>query len=96
MVRPISSTKTYTATIWVRATATVQVDLNVDLLTSTGNYVDSANGPTVTLAANTWTQLSITGIKVTSSEVLAAIEPDFSKATKGTVIYWDNMSVTSP
>jgi N-acetylneuraminic acid mutarotase len=93
---PITSTKTYTATIWVRATAAVQVDLNVDLLTSTGNYIDSTNGPTVTLIANTWTQLTITGIKVTSSEVLAGMEPNFAKATKGTIIYWDDMSLTTP
>ena len=93
---PITSAKTYTATIWVRATATVQVDLNVDLLTSNGNYINSADGPTVTLAANTWTQLTITSIKVTSSEVLAGMEPNFAKATKGTIIYWDDMSLTTP
>ena len=93
---PITSTKTYTASIWVRATATAQVDLNVDLLTSKGNYVNSVNGPTVTLAANAWTQLSITGIKVTSGEVLAGMEPNFAKATKGSTIYWDDMSLTTP
>ncbi len=93
---PITSSKTYTASIWVRATATVQVDLNVDLLTSKGNYVNSVNGPTVTLAANTWTQLTLTGIKVTSSEVLAGMEPNFAKDSKGTIIYWDDMSLTSP
>jgi hypothetical protein len=38
----------------------------------------------------------MTGIKVTSTEVLGGMEPDFSKATKGTVIYWDDMSLTSP
>src|ERR1019366_6364042 len=77
-------------------TATVQVDLSVDLLTSNGNYINSADGPTVTLAANTWTQLTITSIKVTSSEVLAGMEPNFAKATKGTIIYWDDMSLTTP
>ena len=93
---PISSIKTYTASIWVRSSAAVTVDLNLDLLTSTGSYVNSANGPNVALVANTWTELSMTGIKVTSTEVLGGMEPDFSQATKGTVIYWDDMSLTSP
>jgi hypothetical protein len=93
---PISSTKTYTASIWVRSSAAVTVDLNLDLLTASGSYVNSAGGPNVVLVANTWTELSITGIKVTSSEALAGMEPNFSKATKGSLIYWDNMSLTSP
>ena len=94
LVRPISSSETYTATVWVLATATTQVDLNVDLLKSSGGYVNSANGSTVTLAANTWTPLTITGIKPTSTEVLAGMEPNFSKAAKGTIIYWDDMGLT--
>jgi len=93
---PISSGTSYTASIWVRATATVKVDLNVDLLKSGGNYVDSANGPTVTLTAGTWTQLTIKGIKPAAGEVDAGMEPNFSSATKGTIIYWDDMSLTSP
>ena len=93
---PISSSTTYTASIWVRATATAKVDLNVDLLDSGGNYVDSANGPTVTLTAGSWTQLTIKGIKPAAGEVDAAMEPNFSSATKGTIIYWDDMSLTSP
>jgi hypothetical protein len=93
---PISSAKTYTASIWVRATAAVKVDLNVDLLDSGGNYIDSASGPTVTLAAGTWTQLTIKGIKPAAGEVNAGMEPNFTSATKGTIIYWDDMSLTSP
>ena len=93
---PIMSPNTYTASIWVYATAAVKVDLNLDLLTTNGSYVNSANGSTVTLAAGTWTELEITGIKPTSSETNAAMEPNFSKATKGTVIYWDDLSLTSP
>jgi hypothetical protein len=93
---PITSAKTYTATIWVRATAAVTVDLNVDLLDSGGNYLDSPVGPTVSLAANTWTQLTITGIRPASGEVYAGMEPNFSGATKGVVIYWDDMGLSSP
>ena len=63
---PVSSAKTYTATIWVLATTTIKVNLNVDLLNSAGRDLDAANGPTVTLAANTWTKLTVTGIKPTS------------------------------
>jgi hypothetical protein len=92
---PISSASTYSASIWVRASAAVKVDIGVDLLTASGAYVDTDNGPSVTLAANTWTQLTLTGIKPASGEVYAGMEPDFSKATKGTVIYWDDMSLTA-
>ena len=92
---PVSSADTYSAYIWVRATAAVKVNIGVDLLTSSGSYVDTANGPWVTLVPNTWTELPLTGIKPTASELYAGMEPDFSKATKGTVIYWDNMSLTS-
>jgi hypothetical protein len=80
----------------VRSTATVKVNLNLDLLDSSGNYVDSASGPTVTLAADTWTYLTVTGIKPAAGEVYAGMEPNFRAATSGTVIYWDDMSLTSP
>ena len=93
---PVSSSKTYTAGIWVRPTATVKVNLSLDLLASDGSYVDSATGPNVTLAAGTWTHLTVTGIKPTASEVYGGMEPDFLKGTKRTVIYWDDMSLTSP
>ena len=79
----------------MRASGAVRVDLSLDLLSASGTYVDSASGPTVSLAANVWTQLTITGIVPSSKEVNAGMEPNFSKATKGTIIYWDDMSVTS-
>jgi hypothetical protein len=69
--------------------------MGVDLLTSNGTYVDTASGPWVTLAANTWTELTVSGIKPTSTEVYAAMEPDFQKAVKGTIIYWDDMALTA-
>ena len=89
----ISSADTYTATIWVYATAAVKVNLSLDLLTSSGSYVDSATGPNVTLTPGTWTKLTVTGIRPTSGEVYGGMEPDFLKGTKGTVIYWDDMSL---
>ena len=92
---PISSAYTYSAAIWARATAAVRVDIGVDLLTSNGTYVDTVSGPWVTLAANTWTELTVSGIKPTSTEVYAGMEPDSQKAVKGTVIYWDDMDLTS-
>jgi hypothetical protein len=91
---PISSAKTYTASIWVRATAAARVDIGLDLLTSSGSYVDTDSGPWVTLTPGTWTELTVGGIKPSASEVYAGMEPDFSKAAGGTVIYWDNMSLT--
>jgi Tol biopolymer transport system component len=93
---PISPAHSYTVGIWVRSSATVRVNLNLDLLDSSGNYVGSASGATVTLAAGTWTHLTITGIKPAAGEVYAGIEPNFSRAASGTVIYWDDMSLTSP
>ena len=35
------------------------------------------------------------GSNLRASEAYAGMEPDFSKAAKGTLIYWDNMSLTS-
>ena len=90
---PISSASTYSAGIWVRATAAVKVNIGVDLLTSSYGYVDSDSGPWVTLVPNTWTYLTVSGINPTSSEVYLGMEPDFESATKGTVIYWDDMSL---
>jgi sugar lactone lactonase YvrE len=92
---PISSAHTYSSAIWVRATAAVKVDIGVDLLTSSGSYVDTVSGAWVTLGPNTWTELTVSGITPSSGEVYAGMEPDFSKATKGTVIYWDDMSLIS-
>jgi hypothetical protein len=91
----VSSAGTYSAAIWVRATAAVSIDMGVDLLTSNGTYVGTSSGPSVTLVANTWTELTVSGIKPSATEVYAGMEPDFSKATKGTVIYWDDMDLIS-
>ena len=66
------------------------------MLDASGAYVDSASGPWVTLAANTWTQLTVTGVAPTSAEPLGVLEPDFSNGASGTVIYWDDMSITTP
>jgi hypothetical protein len=74
----------------------VKVNLSLDLLDSSGNYVDSDTGPNVTLTAGTWTHLTLTGIKPASGEVYGGMEPDFLSGTKGTVIYWDDMTLTSP
>jgi Tol biopolymer transport system component len=93
---PVSPAGSYTAGIWVRSTATLRVDLGLDLLDSRGNYVNTASGPTVTLAAGTWTHLTITGIRPAAGEVYAGMGPNFSRAASGTVIYWDDMSLTSP
>jgi N-acetylneuraminic acid mutarotase len=93
---PISSSKTYTAGVWVRSTATVKVNLSLDLLDSGFNYVDADTGPNVTLVANTWTHLTVTGIKPASGEVYGGMEPDFLSGARGTIIYWDDMTLTSP
>jgi N-acetylneuraminic acid mutarotase len=93
---PISPATTYQASIWVRANKTVKVDLNIDLLSTAGNYVSNASGPRVTLSANTWTQLTLTGIKPVLGEAYAAMQTHFAKAAAGTVIYWDDMSLTGP
>jgi len=91
----VSSSKSYTASIWVYSTAKVTVVLNVNLLSATGDYVDSANGPNVTLTPNTWTKLTATGIKAASGELYAGMEPNLENATKGTVMTWDDMSLTT-
>jgi hypothetical protein len=93
---PISPATTYKASIWVRADKTVAVDLNMNLLNATGDHDTTVSSTKTTLAANTWTQLTLTSIKPAPGEAYAAIEPHFTKATTGTVIYWDDMSLTGP
>jgi hypothetical protein len=88
---PVSSASTYNSHIWVRASAAVRVDINVDLLESNGAYEGSASGPWVTLVPGTWTELALNGITPVAGETYAAMEADFSKAAKATVIYWDDM-----
>jgi hypothetical protein len=56
--------------------------------------VTSADGNSVTLVADTWTQLSVT-VRPASGQVFAAFEPNFSNATSGTIITWDDMSITA-
>jgi hypothetical protein len=92
----ISPASTYQASIWVRADQTVTVDLNMNLLNTAGDYDSTVSSTKTTLAANTWTQLTLTSIKPDPGEAYAAIEPHFTKATTGTVIYWDDMSLTGP
>ncbi|MBO0825874.1 MAG: hypothetical protein J2P27_18775, partial [Actinobacteria bacterium] len=69
---------------------------SLDLLAADGSYLDAATGPNVTLTAGTWTHLTVTAIKPTASEVYGGIEPDFLNGTRGTIIYWDDMTLTSP
>ncbi len=91
---PISSSATYNASIWVYATKTVKVRFYVDLLGASGKYLDTVGGTSVTLTAGTWTQLSAAGLKATSSsDAYAVMEPNFSGATTGTIMYWDDMAL---
>ena len=92
---PVKAGSSYAAGIWVRATAALRVELNLDLLDVSGAYVDSASGPWVTLAANTWTHLTLSGIQPNAQEPYAVIEPDFSRAVTGTLMYWDDMTLTA-
>jgi hypothetical protein len=80
----------------VRSSAAVRVTFYVDLLDRNGTYIDSAGGSAVSLAANTWTELTVPGVRPVSGEVYAGMEPNFSRATSGTVISWDDMSLTTP
>jgi hypothetical protein len=94
---PISISKTYTASIWVYATKTVKIRFYIDLLGSGGRYLDTIGGTTaVTLTAGSWAHMTDSSVKATSSsDVSAVMEPNFSAATTGTVMYWDDMSLTA-
>ena len=93
---PITTSKTYTAGTWVYATKTVKITLYVDVLDAQGNYLTTLGGTTLTLTANTWTQLKLPTVKTTNTNAAYLVmEPNFSSATTGTVIYWDDMSLTT-
>ena len=78
----------------MRASAAVTVRPYVDLLSTTGGYLTSAGSARVTLAASTWTQLTVT-FTPTGKQLFAVFEPNFSGVAKGTVLYWDDMSIAA-
>ncbi|MGZ4619910.1 MAG: hypothetical protein ACXV5Q_09875 [Frankiaceae bacterium] len=66
----------------------------VDPLSKSGGSLNSAGSARVTLTANTWTKLTVTFTPI-SGQVIAVFEPNSSNATKATVLYWDDMSITT-
>jgi len=63
---------------------------------ASGNYVTSIGGPAVPLAANTWTKLTLIGVRTTDTRAVSlGMEPNFTKGSKGGVMYWDDMSLTT-
>ena len=57
---------------------------------------DVAIGVVTGVQGISWTELTITGIKPVSGELDAGMEPNFSAAATGTVIYWDDMAIAGP
>jgi hypothetical protein len=94
---PIAAGKSYTASVWVYVTRAVKVRFYIDLLGSGGHYLDTVGGGSaVTLSAGSWTRLSNSAVRATGSgDVWAVVEPNFSAATSGTVMYWDDMGLTA-
>ena len=58
-------------------------------------FLDEADGPKVTLAANTWTQLTLT-FTPTAKQAYESPQINFSGTTKNTTINYDDMSLTTP
>jgi len=85
----------YTASIWVYATAPVRVNIGVDLLRANHAYGHSESSNWAILTPDTWTQLTVSGFQVNARTPYLGMEPDFNTATVGTVIYWDDMSLTA-
>jgi hypothetical protein len=46
------------------------------------------------LPANTWTQLTLPGLSPRATSAYTVMEPSFISATTGTLMYWDDMSLT--
>ena len=53
--------------------------------------MDTASGPWVTLAANTWTELTVSRIKPTSTEVYAGDGAGLQKAVGKEDMSWDDI-----
>ena len=90
---PVSAGRTYTATIWVRSTTAARVTVAVDLLDADGVLDVRTNGTAVTLTPNTWTQLKV-GVTATDGDVWAAVRTGFSGTRIGSVLVWDDMSLS--
>ena len=90
---PIAAPATYRAEIWVSASKTASVTLNLDLLDRNHRYLKSVSSSSTKLTANVWTRVTVS-FQAKSSQVYAAMAPSFSGTTKGTVLTWDDMNVT--
>ena len=68
--------------------------LNLDLLNSTGGEVASCSATAVTLAANTWIQLTLR-FTFTNTQVRSVVfAPTFGTATSGAKLCWDDVTLT--
>jgi hypothetical protein len=92
---PLVAGKKYTATVWVRSAQPAKVSLITGLMTSAHKNNNEADGPKVTLTANTWTQLTV-AFTPTAKQAYESTQINFSGATKNTTISYDDMSLTTP
>lgn len=54
--------KTYTGSIWFRSTVAMAFTPNLQFSSSVGSVTSTVTGPSVAVAANTWTRVSVSGI----------------------------------
>lgn len=87
----------YTVSLWVMSTTGVSnVNISIDWFNSGGSYVSTSTGTARTLAANTWTRLSLTAT-APATAASAGYGPVLtgSPAT-GTELYVDDVDFPSP
>jgi hypothetical protein len=72
----------------------VKVTLYAELFSAAGSYRDGPGSPRVTLQPDTWTKLTLT-FKASSGQAFVGLSPNFSGASTGTVILYDDMSVVA-
>jgi hypothetical protein len=92
MHAPIVAGRTYSLTMWVKASKPLKMTLYAELFSSNGSFRASPGSPRVTIPANTWTSISVT-FTASSNHAFVGPSPNFSAASSGTVISYDDMRV---
>ena len=86
---PIVSGRSYTATMWVYVSTTRNVTATIDWYT-TGNVYSTSNSSTVSVTANTWTQLTVTASAPINGFAYIGSTLGASPAN-GTILYTDDV-----
>lgn len=92
---PVTANVSYTASVWAYATvSTPNVRVLLSWYTSGAVFISSSAGTTVTLAAGTWTNLTVSGTAPPTAGLAKPAAQLNPNPTTGTTIYVDDVDLT--